>query len=481
MNIKKNFFYNILLTVSQYFIPLIIFPHISRVFGIDKIGVVNWVDNIINYVILFNTLGLTLTGIRETTKFKNNKEELSKVFSELLIIHLCLTFITLIVYVVLVINTNQFSRYDDLFYIGIIKILSNVFLVEWLFKGIENFKFITLRTIAIKVLYVFAVLFFVTTKNDYVIYFWITCIVALLNSVINYVFALRFVKLTFKNVNIKRHLKPYFTIGLYLLMASFYNSFNTAYLGLVGTEESVGAYTTSLKIYSVILGVFSALNGVLIPRLSSLVAENEVSKFNDVVSKSITIVVTFTIPLIIYAYVNANEIIYLLAGKGYENAVICFKIIIPLLIIVGLAQIFSNQILMSLKKDNNILFASFVGAVSGLLLNLILVRNFHEIGTSITVVFSELIVTSLLFYFSMKSFPLRLPFKSIFRNLIYSVIYIPICLSIRLIETSEFISIFLTGTACLLLFIVGQLFVVKDTYILNTFSQLKRKINLSKE
>ena len=45
MGIKKNFVYNATLTVSQYIIALLIFPYISRIFGVTNIGILGFVDN----------------------------------------------------------------------------------------------------------------------------------------------------------------------------------------------------------------------------------------------------------------------------------------------------------------------------------------------------------------------------------------------------------------------------------------------------
>ena len=91
MGIKKNFVYNATLTVSQYIIALLIFPYISRIFGVTNIGILGFVDNTINYFVLFSTMGIGIIGAREIAKHKNDNESLQIVYSSLLTLSLIFT------------------------------------------------------------------------------------------------------------------------------------------------------------------------------------------------------------------------------------------------------------------------------------------------------------------------------------------------------------------------------------------------------
>ena len=51
MSLKNNFIYSSILTVSKYLFPLIVYPYISRTLGLSNIGIVNFIDNIINYFV----------------------------------------------------------------------------------------------------------------------------------------------------------------------------------------------------------------------------------------------------------------------------------------------------------------------------------------------------------------------------------------------------------------------------------------------
>ena len=73
-SIKKNFFFSTFLTISNYVFPLITYPYVSRVLQVERIGLCNFVDSIINYFILFSMLGISTYGIREIAKKLNIDE-----------------------------------------------------------------------------------------------------------------------------------------------------------------------------------------------------------------------------------------------------------------------------------------------------------------------------------------------------------------------------------------------------------------------
>ena len=83
-SLKKNFFYSALLTLANYIFPLITYPYVSRVLGVTNIGICNFVDNIVNWFIVFSTMGISVLGVREIASVRSGKEERGKGFSSLL-------------------------------------------------------------------------------------------------------------------------------------------------------------------------------------------------------------------------------------------------------------------------------------------------------------------------------------------------------------------------------------------------------------
>ena len=130
MSIKKNFVYSSILTVSNYLFPLLTFPYISRVLGVTNIGICNYVDSIITYFCVFSAMGVAVVGVREIAQVSDQEKKRSNVFFSILSINAFFTFLSIIVLVLCVLFVKDFQQYRTLFYIGILKLVSNLFLVE---------------------------------------------------------------------------------------------------------------------------------------------------------------------------------------------------------------------------------------------------------------------------------------------------------------------------------------------------------------
>ena len=399
MSIKRNFIYKSVLTVSTYLISFITLPYITRVLGVEKIGLVNFVDNIASYFLLFAMMGTSILGVREISAVSNNIEKRSQVFFSIIGLNIIFLFVVALLYIFCIIYIPKFHQYEELLYIGIAKIIFTVFLIEWFYTGLEDFRYISIRSIIIKIIYAVSVFLFVKSPEDYKLYFILTTGMVVLNSVINILYARHFVEFNIKFCTPLKFLKENIILGIYLILNSMYSTFNVLFLGLVTSNEQVGYYTTAFKLYSIILAFFSAFTTVMLPRMSSLLSQGDKKNFDRLVTSSLSIVYTFCIPLILISIILAPDIIYSLSGAGYEGAIIPMIIIMPTVFMVGVSQVLAVQIITPLRKDNILFYGSIVGAISGIVLNIILVPKLQSIGSAITLFCSESAVTILYVFY----------------------------------------------------------------------------------
>ena len=427
-SIKKNFAYKSVLTLSTYLINFITFPYVARVLGVERIGLVNFVDNTVNYFLLFATMGVGLLGVREIAAVKEDKKRRDQVYSSMLALNLLFTLVSLGIYLLCISTIPKLCQYDELFYIGTAKILFTVFLVEWFFTGVENFRYITLRSILIKVLYIISVFLFVRDTSDYRLYFILTVGVVVLNALINQLYIRKFVRVRWNNIQLFKYLKQNVTLGIYTLMTSMYLTFNVMYLGLVSNNTEVGYYTTAFKLYSVILGFFTAFTNVMLPRMSSLLANGEKDRFQELVNRSFSVMATCCIPLILCSMIMAPQIVYILSGPGYEGAILPMRIIMPAAFAVGVAQVLAIQVLMPMKKDKVLLIASIIGAVVSLLINLLVVPSVKSVGSAVELLCSEMGVTGMYVWYVLSQEFILIPIKAIGKNVLFSLPSVVICL-----------------------------------------------------
>ena len=333
--IKKNFIFNTLLTLSSYIINLFIFPHVSRVLGVELVGKIGFVNNVISYFSLFAIMGIGTVGIREIAACGNDRGKRSRVFSNILSIALLMTTVVTVVYIATICIIPRFRVDKSLFFVGISNLFFASLLIEWFYQGVENFKYITIRSVIIKIIYALVVIAVIKKPSDYLLYFILTASVTIINAIINLSYSRKYVDFSFRNISLKKYLRPIFSLGVYKVMVSMYTTFNVIYLGFVCSDVEVGYYYTSTKLFYILLNLFTAFTSVMMPRMSSLLAENKIEEFKQKTSNSFDFVFAISFPIIIFCIVYAPHIIMLLSGSGFEGAVAPMRIIMPVLLLTG--------------------------------------------------------------------------------------------------------------------------------------------------
>lgn len=388
-SIKKNILYSIILSSSQYIVPLIVFPYISRVLGPDKLGLVNFIDGTIDYFIILSMLGMGTLGIREVALHKNSPKNLESAFSSLVFLNFISTLIACCILLISFIIFESLRTNPTLMLIGAIKLLFNFMLIEWLYKGLEEFRFITIRTLIVRMIFIISIFIFVRKSSDFTAYYIILTGTVVGNALINIIHSRHYVQLKFSNLRIKKFIKPFIILGGYTMLTAMYTTFNIMYLGMASNDTEVAYYTTSGKIYSIVIAMFTAFTGVMMPRLSSLLASGQEDEFKRYIYKSIDLLMAFSIPTIAFGIVMAPEIVTLISGPGYEGTITPMRIVMPLVFIIGCEQILVYQILIPSKKDNIVFINSIIGAIVGVSLNILIVQKLGAVGSSIVWASSE--------------------------------------------------------------------------------------------
>lgn len=418
-SVRRNFLYYALLTAVRYVFPLLTFPYVTRVLGVTNIGICSFVDSIIDYFIIVSMLGTDLVGIREIARCRGDHKKLNEVFNGLFWLNSIITSIALVLLFIVTLNVDQLREHWQMMCIGGLKLLMNYMLIEWLYTGLEAFRYITTRTIIVRLLYVIAVFVFIHEQNDYPIYYLLTVSTIASNALINLLYSRKFVRLRLHGIHLRLFVKPVMTMGVYQILTSMYTTFNVVFLGLVANKTEVGYYTTGSKLTNMVLVLFTAFTSVMLPRMSSIASDD--MAFKDMLTKSNRLLFTFSVPLFIFSFIFAPTIVGLIAGSGYEGAILPMRIMVLLIIIIGYEQIIIVQALAPLKKDSAILRNSIIGALTGLGLNIALVPIFKSVGTSVVWVSSEFIVLCSAQYQIYRSLQLNFPWHLLRHHLLMNI------------------------------------------------------------
>lgn len=384
---------NAFLTISSFIFPLITFPYISRILGPSGTGNVSFATSIVAYFALFAQLGIPTYGIRATARVRDDKMLLSKTVQEIFIINFLMSVLTYIVFFVVLNFVPQMYNDKMLFIIVSSTILFSSIGMDWLYKGLEKYTYITVVSILFKFIALILMFLLIHQKSDYVVYGAISIFAASASNVCNFFNVHKYIYLKpIGNYDLKIHLRPIVIFFAMACATTIYTNLDTVMLGFMKSNTEVGYYNAAVKIKTVLLGVVTSLGAVLLPRASYYIENNLVDDFKRISSKAINFVFLISFPLTLYFILFSKEGIFFLSGDAYANAILPMQILMPTLIFIGLTNIMGIQMLIPLGKEKVVLYSEIAGAVVDLAINIVLIPVTASSGAAIGTLVAEAVV-----------------------------------------------------------------------------------------
>ena len=141
---------NAILTMSSFIFPLITFPYVSRILLPEGTGKVSFAASIVNYFLLLAQLGIPTYGIRTCAKIREDKDKLNKTIQEIFKISFIMCIFSYTIFLILLYCVPRLWQEKELMLVTSTSILFTTIGVEWVFKALEMYSYITWRSVAFK-------------------------------------------------------------------------------------------------------------------------------------------------------------------------------------------------------------------------------------------------------------------------------------------------------------------------------------------
>ncbi|MBM7641755.1 flippase [Streptococcus loxodontisalivarius] len=399
-SVRVNFIMNFILTVSNFVFPLISFPYASRILGADGVGTVNFATSIISYFTMIGMLGIPTYGIRACAKVRDDKDKLAKTVQEIVILNSFVMFLSILALLIAVMTVGKLNQEKFLYLIMSSTLIFNVLGVEWLYKALERYSYISIRSIIFKFLSLVLLMFLVKTSQDYVLYGGITVFAAVGSNLMNFINLRRMIPLKpYKDLDIWQHLRPTLTFFLLSVSSTIYLNVDTTLLGFIKGDAVVGYYSAATKIKAILVSVVTSLGTVLLPRLSYYYQENRLDEFNRLVQKALQFIFVLAIPMVVYFIIEAKDSILFLSGNDFLPAVLAMQLIMPAVLFIGVSNLTGIQILVPTNREKLVVYSTVIGAIADVLVNMIGIPLFGANGAAFASAFAELVVVLVQIYY----------------------------------------------------------------------------------
>lgn len=389
---KKNKIVNntvmlMIFNISKILFPFITLPYLTRMLSTETYGVVTYVKTVMTYMQIFVDFGFLLSATKDIVRTREDKDKMGYVIGDTLIARLMLGIIGLFI-VILLSLTLPILKNNVLYTIlSYIVVFESIFLMDFLFRGIERMHVITIRFIVMKT--ISTILTFFLIKNDS------NLLLIPILDIVSSLIAIILVFIEIKKINVKikfskiknaiNSIKESFVYFLSNVASTSFNALSTIIIGIYINATEVAYWGICMQIIGSIQACYTPISDGIYPEMIK-------SKNINLIKKVIKIFLPIVIISCIAAYFLADIGFMIIGGEKYMQAAPIFRILIPTLFFGFFAIIYGWPTLGAIGKTKEttistvtsiIIYIALLGVLiltdSFTLINVAIVRSVTEI------------------------------------------------------------------------------------------------------
>lgn len=349
-----------LLTFSNYFLYLITIPYQARILGPSTFGEVGFAMAFAAYFQLLLDFGFTLSATELISRHRDDKEKVSKIFSTIIWCKLILSGVAATIFFIICASFTRFQADIPLYLLFFISSILASFIPDFLYRGTENMRAITIRTVLIKLLFVLLIFVFLKDASDY----YVIPILGIIGNVLALTFVAFHIKslgIYFSRVPLKEVRSSFKQSSMFFysrIATNIYSSTNIFMLGILYSHapQIIGYFTSADRL------ITAAKQGIT-PVADSLYPYMVRNKNFALIRKILLI----GLPLLgigcLVTALFAEQICVIIFGEAYRASGEYLRLLMPVVFLAFPAMIFGFPVLspMGLSKYANI--SNMLGSV----------------------------------------------------------------------------------------------------------------------
>lgn len=374
-----NFGYLSLLQVAGYVFPLISMPYLARVIGADGFGKIAFASAIVVWIQTISDWGFNLTATRDVAQNRDDKELVSRIFSNVLWARSVLTLLSGIILLLVVLLVPYLRENADIIFVTFLLVPGYILFPEWFFQAIEKMKYTTFFNLFLKLVFTVAVFVFIHKREDYLIQPLLTTIGYLLCGIgALYLIFKKWGYTLYKPQwsEIFKTIRNSTDVFINNLMPNLYNSFSVMLLGFFGGSTANGIYDGGNRFPVIFYQFQSVLSRAFYPFLSRRPDKHSFYAKLNIVSALIGAV---------FLILLSPLVIKIMLGDEFEKSVVVMQILSFSVVFLAMDYTYGTNFLIINHKEKPLRNLTFVSSIIGMSVAIPLVYYFSYIGAAITV------------------------------------------------------------------------------------------------
>lgn len=474
-SLGKNAFLKSVLNICNIIVPIIIGPYVLRILDREYYDQYNALNAVFQFFLIFGALGIYNYGVREISNIREDKEKCSKFFSEMFIIGGIANALVFVVYVVYAVLTAKNDTAVALSFILATHLIGNVFNVEWINEANEDYGFIAVKSIVVKLIYVVGIVLLVRQSDDILWYALLLALSVVVNMLASFCFIKKKYKFVFRGLELKKHLLPLLYIFVISNVMLLYAQLDKVMLGAFVDDASVTAYQLSQYISSIIYNVFMAIMIVSVPRIANLYAHKKKEECFRLHAHSANSFFMFMIPVAVGLSLLSAEVMDLYGAGKYNDCILPLAVYSMVQLVGSVHYIYGEALVYMAGKEKILLYINVGGGVLNFLFNLVLVLAgiFTAATAALTLAVCYVAAGCAALVYARK----KLGYKALPINrhvglyLVAAALFIPIVLLVKTLSLGVIMTAFVSFVLCAGVY-VGALWLFRD----GIFAEYKENI-----
>ena len=392
----SNFSYLSILQIGSYVLPILTYPYLARVIGVEGFGKIAFAMSIVVYFTTITDWGYNFSATRDVPRNRENLDSISKIYSVVTSSKLFLLFVSAIIMVILIFSVPQLKEDFLVYILSFSIVIGQTIFPEWLFQGLENMKFMVILNIISKLIFTMLIFIFIKSPNDYVLQPLFAGCGYILSGVISLYFIHRKMKLRFKVSNFREiyvSIKNSFDVFLNNLMPNLYTSVSVLILGFWGGSVANGILDGASKFYSICAQFLSVMSRAFFPFLSRKLEKHSIF---------VKIKLSMTIVLALILFLGADFFINTFLTNSFRESVLPLRIFAISLIFHSLTNIYGTNYLILIGKEEVLRRITVLISILCFILAFPLIYYFSYIGAVLTISFARVLLGSIVYIIAKK-------------------------------------------------------------------------------
>lgn len=371
--IFQNAIFKSLLNVCNIIIPIIIGPYVLRILDRQYYDTFNGLNATFQFFLVFGGFGIYVYGVREISRIRDNIAACNRFFTEMFVLGCITNVVAFAAYVGFALWGTKSQLETVLALILTIQFLSNVFNVEWLNEANENYSFIAIKSIVVKVAYLVGIFLLVRHADDIIWYTLLLVLSAVLNSLASFLYIRKKYRFSWRGIQLKKYLSPLLQIFVISNVMLMYAQLDKLMLRMFVSDASVTAYQISQYISSILYSLLVSFVTVAIPRVSNLWANGQTEEGRQLHKNVTDTFYMLFIPVCMGLTLLSKEVVVIYGGDQYLDCAVALALYGIVQLVSSLHYILGESFLYIAGKESTLLKINIAGALVNGILNVILV------------------------------------------------------------------------------------------------------------